>query len=420
MTADAGSPTGEPEAGPLPLSGVRILALEQFGAGPFGSSHLADLGADVVKIEDPGAGGDVGRYVPPYAAGEDSLFFETFNRGKKSVALDLGCQAGRQVFEDLVRVSDAVYSNLRGDVPEKIGITYKHLARLNPRIVCCSLSGYGMTGPRRAEPGYDYVIQGLTGWMDITGEPDGPPTKSGLSIVDFSTGYVAALALVSGLFAARRDGVGMDCDISLYDTAISMLTYPGVWHLNTGFVPRRTHHSAHPSVVPFQVFRASDGWLVIAAPKEKFWLRLTVAIGRPELASDPRFRTLSDRQRNSEEVLAILDEVLLGRSVAEWMARLRPAGVPCGEVKSVAEALEDPQTVARNLVVTAKHRRYGTVRTIASPVKVGARTAAPVSAPRRGEHTEELLRSLLGYNEAQLHGARAGGAFGPLPVDGCP
>jgi crotonobetainyl-CoA:carnitine CoA-transferase CaiB-like acyl-CoA transferase len=402
----------------LPLSGIRILALEQFGAGPFGSSHLADLGAEVVKIEDPNSGGDVGRSVPPYAEGEDSLFFETFNRGKKSISLDLTSPSGRDIFNALVKVSDAVYSNLRGDVPQKIGIAYEDLQGINPRIVCCSLSGFGMTGPRRAEPGYDYVIQGLTGWMDITGEPDGPPTKSGLSIVDFSTGYVAALALVSGLFAARRDGIGMNCDVSLYDTAISMLTYPGVWHLNAEFVPRRTHHSAHPSVVPFQAFQASDGWLVIAAPKEKFWLRLTEVLGRPDLAQDPKFRTLSDRQRNSTEILAVLDEIIATKTVADWMEPLRAAGVPSGEVKSVAAAMQDPQTIARNMVVEAEHPRYGTVKTIASPVKVGPHSVTPLRAPRRGEHTDEVLRALLGYGDADIGAALAAGAFGAEQIGG--
>jgi crotonobetainyl-CoA:carnitine CoA-transferase CaiB-like acyl-CoA transferase len=396
----------------LPLAGIRILALEQFGAGPFGSSHLADLGAEVVKIEDPNSGGDVGRSVPPYAEGEDSLFFETFNRGKKSISLDLSSPSGRDIFNALVKVSDAVYSNLRGDVPQKIGIAYDDLKVLNPRIVCCSLSGFGMTGPRRSEPGYDYVIQGLTGWMDITGEPDGPPTKSGLSIVDFSTGYVAALALVSGLYSARRDGIGMDCDVSLYDTAISMLTYPGVWHLNAGFVPERTHHSAHPSVVPFQAFQASDGWLVIAAPKEKFWQRLTEVLGRPDLADDPKFRTLSDRQRNSTEILAVLDGIIATKTVADWMEPLRAAGVPSGEVKSVAAAMQDPQTIARNMVVEAEHPRYGTVKTIASPVKVGPHTVTPLRAPRRGEHTDEVLRTLLEYGDADISAALAAGAFG--------
>ncbi len=403
----------------LPLSGIRILALEQFGAGPFGSSHLADLGAEVIKIEDPRTGGDVGRTVPPYVDGEDSLFFETFNRGKKSISLDLTSPAGRAIFDELVKVSDAVYSNLRGDVPSKIGITYDDLKHLNPAIVCCSLSGFGMTGPRRAEPGYDYVVQGLTGWMDITGEPDGPPTKSGLSIVDFSAGYVAALALLAGLHAAQRDGIGMDCDVSLYDTALSMLTYPGVWHLNAGFTPVRTHHSAHPSVVPFQAFRASDGWLVIAAPKEKFWQRLTGVLGRPDLAENPKFRLLADRQRNSAELLGILDDIIITRTVAEWMVPLRAAAVPSGEVKSVAEALLDPQTIARNMVVEAEHPRYGTVKTIASAVKVGSETAPAVRAPQRGEHTEELLRDLIDFDADDILSARASGAFG-IHVDADP
>lgn len=404
----------------LPLSGIRILCLEQFGAGPFGSSHLADLGAEVIKIEDPGTGGDVGRTIPPYTDGEDSLFFETFNRGKRSISLDLNSAGGRAIFEDLVRVSDAVYSNLRGDVPEKIGITFEDLKELNLRIVCCSLSGFGMTGPRRAEPGYDYVIQGLTGWMDITGEPDGPPTKSGLSIVDFSAGYVAALALLAGLHAAKRDGVGLDCDVSLYETALSMLTYPGVWHMNAGFTPERTHHSAHPSIVPFQAFQASNGWLVIAAPKEKFWQRLTGVLGVPELSQNPKFRTLADRQRNSEELLGILDRIIATRTVAEWMAPLRAAAVPSGEVKSVAEALQDPHVAARRMVVEADHPVYGRVKTMASPVKVGTATAPVVRAPQRGEHTEEILRTLLHRDDDEIALARSSGALGPPGPAGFP
>lgn len=252
----------------LPLEDVRIISLEQYGAGPFGSVHLADLGADVLKIEEPSSGGDVGRYVPPYCEGEDSLFYETFNRNKTSLSLDLSTPGGRAVFEDLVRDADAVYSNLRGDVPAKIGITYDDLKHLNPRIVCCSLTGFGMTGPRAKEPGYDYILQGIAGWMSLTGDPDGPPTKSGLSLVDFTGGYVAALSLMAGLHAARRDGVGGDCDVSLYDTAIGMLTYPAAWHLNAGYQPVRTKNSAHPSLVPFQAFKASDDWFVVGCAKE--------------------------------------------------------------------------------------------------------------------------------------------------------
>src|SRR5690606_11709107 len=302
--------------GMRPLEDVRIIAIEQYGAGPFGSVHLADLGAEVIKIEDPRTGGDVGRYVPPYQEGEDSLFFETFNRNKRSLSLDLSTPAGRAVFEELVKVSDAVYSNLRGDVPKKIRITYNDLKHLNPKIVCCSLTGFGMTGPRHKEPGYDYILQGLAGWMDITGEPDGPPTKSGLSLVDYSGGLVAAISLLAGLHAARRDGVGMDCDVSLYDTAITMLTYPATWHLNKGYTPARTRHSAHPSLVPFQAFQAKDGWLVVGCAKEKFWARLAEVVGHPEWAEpDSPYATFAGRQRHSEELLAKLEEIFRQRTV---------------------------------------------------------------------------------------------------------
>ncbi|MGW3507143.1 CaiB/BaiF CoA transferase family protein [Streptomyces sp. NPDC000994] len=396
----------------LPLEGVRILAVEQFGAGPFGSLHLADLGAEVIKIEDPNSGGDVGRHVPPYITDTDSLYFETFNRGKKSIVLDLATDAGRAVFNDLVATSHAVYSNLRGDVPAKIGLMYDDLKHLNPSIVCCSLSGFGMNGPRQKEPGYDYILQALAGWMDITGEPDGPPTKSGLSIVDFSTGFVAALALVCGLYSARGTGVGMDCDVSLFDTAVSMLTYPGVWHLNAGHQPERLSHSAHPSLVPFQAFEAADGWMVIACPKEKFWPRLAKVLGRPELADDERFRTFADRQRNAEELTGILSGILRTRPRHEWMEGLRAAAVPAGEVNSVEQALKDPQVLARNLIVEAEHPYYGTVRTIASPVRVGDRPARPQRAPRIGEQTDEVLRDLLYYTDEEFAEVSAGGAFG--------
>jgi crotonobetainyl-CoA:carnitine CoA-transferase CaiB-like acyl-CoA transferase len=397
---------------PLPLAGVRILALEQFGAGPYGTAHLADLGAEVIKIEDPRTGGDVGRYVPPYSRGEDSLFFEGLNRGKKSISLDISVPAGRFVFEALVKVSDAVYSNLRGDVPGKIRITYDDLKSLNPAIVCCSLTGFGTTGPRAAEPGYDYIVQGLAGWMDITGEPDGPPTKSGLSVVDWATGYVAALALLAGLRAAERDGTGMDCDVSLFDTAISMLSYPGVWHLNSGYEPKRTRHSAHPSIFPFQAFEAADGWFVVAAAKDKFWERVAVAIGRPELATHPNFATMAGRQANTAALLDIIEPIFASRTVLHWVATLREAGVPAGEVKSVADALQDPQVAARGLVVEADHPVYGRVKSLASPVRVGDRFAAPTRGPSRGEHTESLLAELLTMDQDEIDRHRRDGAFG--------
>ncbi len=391
-----------------PLADVRIIAIEQYGAGPFGSVHLADLGAEVIKIEDPSSGGDVGRYVPPYQRGEDSLFFEAFNRNKRSISLDLSTPAGREVFEDLVRVSDVVYSNLRGDVPAKIGITYDDLKSLNPQIVCCALTGFGMTGSRVNEPGYDYILQGMAGWMDITGEPSGPPTKSGLSIVDYSGGLVAAISILAGIHAARRDGRGMDCDVSLFDTAISMLTYPAIWNLNGDFEPKRTHHSAHPSLVPFQAFRTQDGWIVVACPKEKFWRRLAVVVGRPELAADEKFATFAARARNAGELIPILEKIFASRTEEEWLELLRAVGVPCGPVNSVSEALADEHTIARGMIVETEHPEFGTVRQVRSPVRVGVEETEYRRAPQRNEDAGYILTELLGYDSDRV--AWLGGA----------
>lgn len=402
-----------------PLEDVRIVSLEQYGAGPFGSVQLADLGADVIKIEDPSTGGDIGRYVVPQQTGEDSIFFEVFNRNKRSLSLNIATPAGRSVFEDLVKVSDIVFSNLRGDVPAKLAIRFDDLHHLNPKIVCCSLSGFGMTGPRSNEPGYDYVLQAITGWMDITGEPDGPPTKSGLSLVDFSGGLVAAISMLAALHAARRDGVGSDCDLSLFDTAMSMLTYPAGWALNDEFTPVRTHHSAHPSLVPFQAFASSNGWLVVACPKEKFWQRLTQVLGRPELTDDPRFSNFSLRNENGADLVAILEMEFLTRTTESWLADLRRVGVPCGPVNTVAQALVDRQTAARRMIIETEHPEFGTVRQINSAVRVGDEPKSHHRAPRRNEDAGSVLGELLNYSPEQIAALDEHGAFGApqAPVD---
>jgi crotonobetainyl-CoA:carnitine CoA-transferase CaiB-like acyl-CoA transferase len=399
-----------------PLEDVRIIAVEQYGAGPFGSMHLADLGAEVIKIEDPRVGGDVGRYVPPYGAEEDSLFFETFNRNKKSISLDLSSAAGREVFERLVANADVVYSNLRGDVPAKIGITYDDLKHINPAIVCCSLTGFGMTGPRQNQPGYDYVLQGLAGWMDLTGEPDGPPTKSGLSLVDFSGGLVAAIALLAGLHAARRDGIGMDCDVSLYDTAMGMLTYPATWHLNEGFTPQRTRHSAHPSLVPFQAFESSDGWIVVGCAKEKFWTRLVEVLGSPAWAQDDRFADFVGRNDHKEVLLPLLEKEFLARTSREWLALLEPAGIPCSPINDVASALTEEHTIARGLIVETEHPRFGTVQQLISPVRVGSEKLDYRRAPLRNEDFDQVVTEVAGLGPDEIERLRAAGAFGELPA----
>ena len=396
-----------------PLADVTVLSVEQFGAGPWGTLQLADLGADVIKIEDPGSGGDVSRYVPPFQEGEDSLFFETFNRNKRSISLDLRTEAGREVFEELVRHADAVYSNLRGDQPARLGLTYQALAPVNPRIVCCALTGFGTDGPRAKEGGYDYVVQGLAGWMSLTGDPDGPPTKSGLSLVDLSAGYAASLALMAGLWRARRDGVGCDCDVSLFEVALAQLCYVGTWAATGAYTPRRMPDSAHPSIVPFQAFESADGWIVVACPKEKFWERLCAEIGMPELLEDPRFADFAGRDRHRDELLPMLQRAFRARGTDEWVAALSEAGIPVGPVNEVAEALEDEQVRARGAVVEVEHPRFGAVRQAASPLRLSGHEPPLRRGPFRGEHTEAVLAELCGYDADRIAAFARAGAFGP-------
>jgi crotonobetainyl-CoA:carnitine CoA-transferase CaiB-like acyl-CoA transferase len=398
----------------LPLSDVRVIAVEQYGAGPWSTLQLADLGADVIKIEDPRVGGDVGRYVPPFQEQEDSLFFETFNRNKKSVSLDLRTTGGREVLEDLVRHADAVSSNLRGDQPARLRLTYDDLKDVNQRIVCCSLSGFGTTGPRAPEAGYDYIMQGMAGWMSLTGEPDGPPTKAGLSLVDLSAGYVSALALVAGLWQARRDGIGCDCDISLYETALQQLMYVGTWVGTKGWQPQRLTESAHPSIVPFQVFAVSDGWMTVACAKPKFWERLCGALGHHEWLEDPRFSDFAARDEHRTELLPILRQEFARRTRDEWLDILGDAGVPCGPVYDVAEALVDRQAVARGDIVEIEHPRFGTMRQVASPLRVGWGDEGPPlqRAPFRGEHTDDILADVCGYSDEHIADLRRAGTFG--------
>jgi crotonobetainyl-CoA:carnitine CoA-transferase CaiB-like acyl-CoA transferase len=395
-----------------PLSDFRVLALEQYGAGPFATAQLADLGADVIKIEDPNRGGDIGRSVPPYASEDGSLFFETFNRGKRSIELDLSSPRGREVFERLVERSDAVFANLRGDASRSLRLRYQDLAPFNEKIVCCFITSYGLDSSECTAPGYDYIMQGRAGWMSLAGEPDGPPEKTGLSLVDYSTGLAAATALIAGVSAARRTGEGGDCDLALFDTAIGMLTYVGTWHLSRGYLPSRTTHSAHPSLVPFQNFETADGWLVVACAKEKFWRRLVEALGRPDMAADPEFAGFEARKAHEETVRSELGQIFARRTTAHWLVQLASAGVPCGPVNDVAGALADPLVEERGMVVETEHPSLGTVRQLAGLVRVG--TFAPVQrrGPLLGEHTAEILEGLLGLEEADLVQLAADGAFG--------
>ena len=300
-------------------------------------------------------------------------------------------------------------------MPARLGLTFDDLKDVNPAIVCCSLSAFGMTGPRAAEPGYDYVMQGLTGWMSLTGEPGGPPQKTGLSLVDFAGGYVAGYALLAGLHAARRDGVGMDCDVSLYETALSMLNYQATWHLTCGLTPERTRHSAHPSLVPFQNFQTADGWVVVACPKDKFFDRLLVTLGLETLRSDPRFIDFGSRRQNKDALLEILEPVIKAWRAEDLLAKLVESGVPCAPVNDVEHALRDSQLEARGGFVETEHPRFGTVRAVATPVRVGAPFTEHTRAPRRNEDAKDVLTGVLGMDRNAIDALRDLGAFGDVP-----
>src|SRR6185312_9156100 len=263
-----------------PLRGMRIIAVEQYGAGPYGTMELADLGAEIIKIENPAEGGDMARRVGPFFLGDnDSHFFQSFNRNKRSLTLDLKKKAAREILHALAKEADGVFDNLRGDQPERLGLTYAALRQADPRIVCAHLSAYGRTGSRAAWPGYDYLMQAEAGYLALTGEPDGPPARMGLSVVDLMTGVTAGLALVSGVLSARATGAGRDIDVCLFDTALQNLAYLAVWYLNAGVNQGREPRSSHPSLTPSQLYRAKDGFIFIMCNKEKFWPELCRCIG---------------------------------------------------------------------------------------------------------------------------------------------
>ncbi len=360
-----------PASKALPLAGVRILAVEQFGAGPFGSMHLADLGAEVIKIEAPG-GGDVSRATGPHFLGaEDSQFFQTFNRNKASVLLDLKSDAGRADFHRLVAGADAVLNNLRGDQPAKLGLTHAALAALNPRIVCGHLSAYGRDNHRAAWPGYDYLMQAEAGFMSLTGEPEGPPTRMGLSMVDYMTGVTLAVGLLAALVGALKTGQGRDVDVSLFDVALFQLTYPATWYLNGGHITERQARSAHPATVPCQLFATADSHLFVMAMTPKFWDLLVDEIGAPALR-DPRFASLALRREHKAELITLLDAEFAQRSTAGWLAAL--AGkVPAAPVLGLSEALHNPYVQQVGMLQTLPHLSDPGFRVLANPIKLDGR-----------------------------------------------
>ena len=390
----------------LPLAGTRILSSEQYGAGPYGTMFLAQLGADVIKIEPP-KGGDSARATGPFYLGDDdSLFYQTFNLNKRSLTLDLRTDAGKAVLHRLVATADAVTNNARGDLPAKLGLDYATLGAVSPRIVCVHASAYGRQGPRANWPGYDYLMQAEAGFMSVTGEPDAPPTRFGLSMVDFITGTMLATATLAGLADAARTGRGRDYDIALLDAALHQTSYPAFWYLNEAYVVGRAPRSAHPSVTPSQTFRTADGWVFVMAQMGKFWTLLVETIGAPHLATDARFATMAARLEHREQLTAILDGIFLQHPTDHWVAKLGGI-VPVAPVYDLARALDNPLTA--DMIDTVDHPQ-GPMRVLANPIRVDGARLPNRASPKLGVDTDAVLDE-AGFTSAEIAMLRSDGVI---------
>jgi crotonobetainyl-CoA:carnitine CoA-transferase CaiB-like acyl-CoA transferase len=378
-----------------PLSGVRILSLEQFGAGPYGTMFLADLGAEVIKIENPAIGGDPARYTGPYLLGEaDSQYFQTWNMNKRSVLLDVKSAAGRAEFLELVRSADAVVNNLRGDLPATLGLDYASLSRVKPEIVCLHISAYGRDNARAAWPGYDYLMQAESGLMHLTGEPEGPPSRFGApSMIDHMTGMTAMVGLLAALLGARTTGKGCDVDLSLLDVALHQLGYAAIWYLNEGLRPTRQPRSAHFSVAPVQTLATQDGWLFVMCMTDKFWHAFVDAIGRPHLKVDPRFSNARARFANRDVLTHVLEETLGEQPTRYWLAKLEGT-LPVAPVVDVATALDGEFVAGSGMIRNVTHPEKADLRVLSNPLKLnGERLAQRVCSPLGANNSELLGRS---------------------------
>ena len=391
---------------PLPLAGYRILTAEQYGAGPYGTMFLAQLGAEVIKIEPP-KGGDSARQAGPYYLGDDdSLFYQTFNLNKRSVTLDTRTDAGRQVLLRLAETADAVTNNARGDLPAKLGLDYATLGAVNPAIVCVHASAYGRTGRRASWPGYDYLMQAEAGFMAMTGAPDDPPTRFGLSMVDFMTGSMLATATLAGLAGAKATGKGGDYDLSLLDAALHQTSYPALWYLNEGFETGRAARSAHPSVTPSQTFRTADGWVFVMAQLPKFWALLADTLGVGHLKDDPRFATVPARLANRDALTTILDGVFLQHPTAHWVDLLGGI-VPVAPVYGLGDALDSGEVA--DMIDTVDHPdRPEGMRVLANPIRVDGARLPNRAAPKLGADTDGVLGE-VGYAPQEIAALRADG-----------
>jgi crotonobetainyl-CoA:carnitine CoA-transferase CaiB-like acyl-CoA transferase len=390
-----------------PLQGVRVLDFTRVLAGPFLTQLLGDLGAEIIKIEAPG-GGDETRHFPPFISGSDeSHYFLAINRNKKSVVIDLKAPEGKVIIEDLVRKSDAVIENFRPGVMEKLGFGYVALSALNPSLVYCSVSGFGMTGPWKDQPSFDIVTQALSGVMSINGEPEQRPVKLGLPMGDMVGGIYGSIAVLSSLYECAKTGRGRHIDIGLFDGLLGLLGYIAQLYFVSGTTPKQVG-SAHPILAPYGAFAASDGDLVIACLTNQFWHNFARALGRPDLIDDPRFASIDARMTNRAALDPIVINIIKQKTVAEWQRILDQHDVPHAPIMSVQQALEHPHATAREMTVTAEHERAGLIRMVGRPIKFVDAPQTPLAAsPVYGRHTDELLSDLLGYGPERLAALKA-------------
>ncbi|QOZ77701.1 CoA transferase [Bradyrhizobium sp. CCBAU 53351] len=393
------------------LSGIKVLDLCRVVSGPFATMHLGDLGADVVKIEDPRVGDESRRYGPPFVNGESSYFLSV-NRNKRSCAIDLKSPAGRDAVIALAKAADVVIDNFRPGTLDKWGLSYAALSAGNPKLIQCSISGFGRTGPDANRPGYDLILQGESGVMDITGDPDGPPMKVGTSIADLVTGLYASQAVLAALMKRERSGVGGRVDVSMLDAMASLLTFNAGMYFASGESPKR-RGNVHPTISPYETFQACDGWFNLGVANDKFWSLFCAVIGRRDLETDPRFESAPKRAANRGALGGILRPIFKAEPRDRWLEMFGGAGIPCGAIRTVGEVCEAPQLVRRDMIQTVTHKVAGEVRFVARPLRFDDKPPAPSAPPPTlGEHTVEVFESWLGWTRREVLDFASKGAFG--------
>ena len=390
-----------------PLDGIRVVDLSRVVAGPFCTMSLADMGADVIKIEEPGRGDESRAFGPPFHGGE-SPYFLSINRNKRSCTVNLKHEEGKAVLRRLLAGADVLIENFRPGVMARLGFGYDSVSAAHPQLVYCSISGFGDSGPDATRPGYDLIVQGESGLMDVTGEADGPPTRVGTSIADLTTGLMAAQGILLALHARRTTRRGQHVRVAMLDAVASLLTYNTGIYFASGEIPTRRGND-HPSVAPYQTLRAKDGWINLGVANDSLWTRYCEAIERPDLRDDTRFATAPARVEHRQTLIPIIEELTAARSVQEWMDLLGAAGVPCGRIRNVAEVCTNPQLVERGKVVERPHPTAGTVKMIGQPIELSDTPARIETAPPLlGEQTDAVLRE-AGYSETEIVAFRSAG-----------